>query len=519
MRAPGVSAAKVPRPEKHHRQGLPSGRRRVLCMLAMTLCLLVLPSTARATDVLFVGDSLTAGFYATSEQQSYFALTSAWLATHGYPSSTWMAVPGAKIAGADGETAQISAVGADVVVIELGTNDASGYATGQPTPGAEFWADYRGVLDAVRSARPQARLVLLGIWQQNTDRDLYDSLIASLATEYGGCYVNLESVSDDGFYTGPAGRPTYNGTSDAFHPNDAGHEAIAAAVEEAFAWQGGIVLDHGAAATSNPVVSVSVLPADQFTDITHMRLTCDLADWPAWQPFASSSVMTLPTGDGRHTVYAQFENQLGSMLPVVADTITLDTVPPATTTKADHLWHRHPVTLHFTATDNAGGSGVARTLYTIDAGPWQTLVGSTLVIPAPADHRNDGRHTVSYRSTDNAGNSEVVKSCTVKIDTRGPQTLAPRPCIVRRGFWPALSYRADDLLSPKAEITIRISDARGHTRHLIALGWQRTNQTHMTGMLVWRCRLPRGSYRYTVLARDLAGNKQSKVGSNRLIVE
>ena len=197
-----------------------------------------------------------------------------------------------------------------------------------------------------------------------------------------------------------------------------------------------------------------------------------------------------------------------------------DATPPTTTVSgADHLWHRHSVTLHFTATDNAGGSGVARTLYTIDAGPWQTLVGSTLVIPAPADHRNDGRHTVSYRSTDNAGNSEVVKSCTVKIDTRGPQTLAPRPCIVRRGFWPALSYRADDLLSPKAEITIRISDARGHTRHLIALGWQRTNQTHMTGMLVWRCRLPRGSYRYTVLARDLAGNKQSKVGSNRLIVE
>jgi hypothetical protein len=229
--------------------------------------------------------------------------------------------------------------------------------------------------------------------------------------------------------------------------------------------------------------------------------------------------MTLPAGDGQHTVYAQFENQLGSMLPVVADTITLDTVPPATTTKADRLWHRHPVTLGFSATDNAGGSGVERTLYKIDAGPWQTLAGSTLVIPAPADHRNDGRHTVSYHSTDNAGNSELVKSCTVKIDTRGPQTFAPRACTVKRGFWPALSYRADDLLSPKAEITIRITDHSGRTRQVIALGWQRTDQTHVTGIFVWRCRLPRGSYRYTVLARDLAGNKQSQVGSNRLIVK
>ena len=501
------------------RQALPVSRRLASCLLTMTLCLLVIPSVARATDVLFIGDSLTAGFYATTEQQSYFALTSAWLAAHGYPTSTRMAVPGAKIGGAADEATQISATGADVAVIELGTNDASGYPTGQPTSGSDFVADYRTVLEAVRSARPQARLVLLSVWQQNTNRALYDSLIADLATEYGGCYVSLESLSDDGFYTGPAGTPTYNGTSDAFHPNDAGHEAIAAAVEEALAWHGGIVLNDDVAATSDPVVSVSAMPADQFTDITHMRLTCDLAEWPAWQPFASPSVMTLPAGDGQHTVYAQFENQLGSMLPVVADTITLDTVPPATTTKADRLWHRHPVTLGFSATDNAGGSGVERTLYKIDAGPWQTLAGSTLVIPAPADHRNDGRHTVSYHSTDNAGNSELVKSCTVKIDTRGPQTFAPRACTVKRGFWPALSYRANDELSPKAEITLRITDHSGRTRQVIALGWQRTDQTHVTGIFVWRCRLPRGSYRYTVLARDLAGNKQTQAGSNKLIVK
>ena len=125
---------------------------------------------------------------------------------------------------------------------------------------------------------------------------------------------------------------------------------------------------------------------------------------------------------------------------------------------------------------------------------------------------------MSYYSTDNAGNREATKTCTVKIDTRGPTTAAPQPSTVVRGFWPALSYRAQDLLSPKADITIRIADHRGRTRQVIHLGWQRTNQTHVTGMLVWRCRLPRGTYRYTVLAPDLAGNKQTKAGSNRLIV-
>ena len=94
------------------------------------------------------------------------------MAAHGYPTSTRMAVPGAKIGGAADEATQISATGADVAVIELGTNDASGYPTGQPTSGSDFVADYRTVLEAVRSARPQARLVLLSVWQQNAEKDL-----------------------------------------------------------------------------------------------------------------------------------------------------------------------------------------------------------------------------------------------------------------------------------------------------------------------------------------------------------
>jgi acyl-CoA thioesterase-1 len=488
-------------------------------MLAVILCLLAVPSMARAADVLFVGDSLTLGYYATTQQQSYCALTSAWFAPLGYPSSATLTDFGGKIAGAAGETAKISAADAEVAVIELGTNDASGYPTWQPTPAQTFEADYRSVLEAVRSANPQARFALLGVWKEKPDRDTYDGIIARLATEYGGCFVNLETLSDNPSLSGPAGRTTYYGTSDAFHPNDAGHQAIAAAVEQAFSWQGSIVLDGGAPATNDPAVTVSATPSDQFSDITEMRLTTDLSTWPAWQPFASSSVVTLPAGDGQHTVYAQFQDQLGSLMPVVADTILLDTVAPTTTSTADDLWHNTAVTLTFSAIDSAGGSGVAHTMCKVGAGSWRTLVGSTLVIQAPANHANDGTHMLSYYSTDNAGNSETVKACTVKIDTRGPTTVAPTASTVVRGFWPALSYRAQDLLSPKADITIRISDHTGRTRKLLHLGWQKTDKTHVTGTSVWRCLLPRGTYRYTVLATDLAGNKQTKAGSNKLIVK
>ena len=193
-----------------------------------------------------------------------------------------------------------------------------------------------------------------------------------------------------------------------------------------------------------------------------------------------------------------------------------DSTPPITTVSgADHGWHNSNVSLTLSATDNPGGSGVDRTLYKIDGGAWQT--GATVLIAAPKDHSDDGRHRVSYHSVDNAGNWEAVKTCTVKIDTRGPTTSAPRPCTVVRGFRPALSYRADDLLSPRADVTIRVYQA-SRLRKVLHLGWRRTDKTHVTGMSVWRCRLPRGTYRYTVLATDLAGNTQTKAGSNRLIV-
>ena len=96
-----------------------------------------------------------------------------------------------------------------------------------------------------------------------------------------------------------------------------------------------------------------------------------------------------------------------------------DSTPPTTTVSgADHRWHNSDVNLTLSATDNPGGSGVDRTLYKIGGGPWQT--GTTVLIAAPKNHGDDGRHRVSYYSVDKAGNREAVKSCTVKIDTRGP---------------------------------------------------------------------------------------------------
>ena len=62
-------------------------------------------------------------------------------------------------------------------------------------------------------------------------------------------------------------------------------------------------------------------------------------------------------------------------------------------------WQSSPVTVTLTAND--GGSGVNVTEYSVDGNPAYT-VGTSVVIPAPADGSNDGAHTIAYFSADNA---------------------------------------------------------------------------------------------------------------------
>ena len=110
-----------------------------------------------------------------------------------------------------------------------------------------------------------------------------------------------------------------------------------------------------------------------------------------------------------------------------------DTTPPVTTVHgADSAWHSSPVTLTFTATDNEGGSGMsggaAKTEYRLDDGAWTS--GSSCVVPAPPEVRLE--HTVLYRSTDAAGNTESARSCTVRIDmTTGPGPDPDPPSLSR----------------------------------------------------------------------------------------
>ena len=101
-------------------------------------------------------------------------------------------------------------------------------------------------------------------------------------------------------------------------------------------------------------------------------------------------------------------------------------------------------------------------------------------------------------------------------DTLGPQTLAPRACSVRKGKTATLYYMITDDKSASATVTITVTTPGGTVKKTLALGLRPTGQESRAR---FTCKLARGSYRFTVDARDLAGNAaQTPLGSNTLTV-
>ena len=192
-----------------------------------------------------------------------------------------------------------------------------------------------------------------------------------------------------------------------------------------------------------------------------------------------------------------------------------DAAPPQTLDDADWSWHRKPVTITLKAHDT-GGSGLAGTQYRTDGDTsWQS--GTSIAVPAPADHSYDGWHTFLYRSSDNAGNVEATEICGVGIDTLGPTCAAPkqvtagfrRPAIVR--------FIARDQTSGVAVAVVRIMTRSGHVmKTLVSRASTNWGGTTPYYWLRFNCSFKPGLYRVTVSALDYAGNRQVVVGRSYL---
>jgi hypothetical protein len=141
----------------------------------------------------------------------------------------------------------------------------------------------------------------------------------------------------------------------------------------------------------------------------------DNATWTTLTPAAKSTAdwQTLPVASPVPYRYIRVYNPnawFGSINEVRLHGALhgVDATAPVTTAAAPQGTVTTDATVTFTATDNQGGSGVAATYYTVDGGAQQKGTAVTL--------NTSGMHTVTYWSTDWAGNSETPRTVTVAID-------------------------------------------------------------------------------------------------------
>ncbi|MCD9024578.1 OmpL47-type beta-barrel domain-containing protein [Cohnella silvisoli] len=189
--------------------------------------------------------------------------------------------------------------------------------------------------------------------------------------------------------------------------------------------------------------------------------------------------------------------------------ITEATLNPATP-NGRNGWYKSNVTVSLSASDNL--SGVMKTEYRINSGPWITYNGS---IPS----FGDGIYQVDYRSTDKAGNIEPTKTIEFKIDKTAPELTVQ---LDKTSLWPA-NHKMVEI-----NATLNSSDAASGVASVVLTSItsnelesdpsdiQANLGTAATSFSVRAKRLGNGSgriYTVTYTITDKAGNESTSVST------
>ena len=169
-----------------------------------------------------------------------------------------------------------------------------------------------------------------------------------------------------------------------------------------------------AGATWHAVPFTLTLTATDVASTSTQYSVGDQSHWQTGTSLAFTTVWKRGGGSGLVTVYYRSTDAAGLIEPTKSCTVMIDTSRPTTTDDAPTGPQASDVTVHLTGHDTY--SGIGATWYQVDGGTW--VMGNTVVVPAPANHSNDGLHTIRYYSIDNAGNVEAsYKVCSVLIAT------------------------------------------------------------------------------------------------------
>ena len=183
---------------------------------------------------------------------------------------------------------------------------------------------------------------------------------------------------------------------------------------------GAVNINGDNAYTASPDVTLSIDGSDTGSGLEAMRFSTDGAgSWTAWEPFAASKNLSLPSGDGPKEVRMQLRD-LAGLTAEFTDTIILDTTPPAGSlliNNGNTVTTSSPVTLTLTGSDS--GSGVDQMRFSTDNGShwtgWENF-STSKSLPLPS---GDGSKQVQYQLRDKAGLTVTI-SKTIILDTTAP---------------------------------------------------------------------------------------------------
>jgi hypothetical protein len=192
------------------------------------------------------------------------------------------------------------------------------------------------------------------------------------------------------------------------------------------------------------VTNKSFIPVPTFTPVALITATTTTAPPVTATPTAQQ---TLPVTQVTQPTPVTLETQVTQAIPVQQTTSSIpasqsDTTPPVTTltlagTEDGSGGYRSEVTCTLSAADNANGSGVSVIQYSFDGASWNTY-------SQPFPVARTGPMVLYYRSSDNAGNTEVpqVKAITISGPVAAPAgTTMPAAAATQAGsgssppFW------------------------------------------------------------------------------------
>ncbi|NUS51692.1 MAG: hypothetical protein HOQ22_11725 [Nocardioidaceae bacterium] len=169
-------------------------------------------------------------------------------------------------------------------------------------------------------------------------------------------------------------------------------------------------------------------PAGWHTDDVVVSWTCtDALSGPAGQP-ADTTV----TGEGGTlAATASCADRAGNTVARTVTGIKIDRTAPTTTASVpdpnEAGWHHDAVTVTLDANDNL--SGIDTTYYAVDGQP-------TKVYDGPVRIGDDGEHSISFWSKDDAGNVETAGApVLVSVDTTAPETSVTNPISTATGWF------------------------------------------------------------------------------------